>query len=154
MPIQSDLTLQPPSGIPVAFERNARSLPSFWYVQLAGWATFFLFVLLATAPGLKHLETLWDDFLTVVFMFLGSCMLRPICKRLQRSPLSWLQVEARTLAWCLVAGPIASFVAELLIMAFRRVPAAEFLVVAVQFTIVLFLWCNLYLNAKYRQQVA
>jgi hypothetical protein len=144
MPKQPDITLEIHSGMPIAPARDERVLPSFWCVQFAGWATFFLFVLLATLPGLKHPGTL----------FFGSCVLRPICRKLRRCPLSWLQVEARTLVWCLVVGPLASLVAEFIMMGFRRVSWGECLVVAVQFTIVLFLWCNLYLNAKYRQQAA
>lgn len=151
---QLDTALQPHLGTPVVVGRDERALPSFWYVQFAGWTTFFLFVLVATLPGLKRLATLVEDISTVAFMFLASCVLHPICKKLQRSSLSWLRVEARTLLWCLAISPVASLFAVLPARGFREIPWAEWLVVAIQFTIVLFLWCNLYLNAKYRQQAA
>lgn len=146
--------LQTPQRVQQDWHDGRGVLPSFWYVQVVGWLIFFLFILLATLPGLKRPATLWIDVLTVVFMFAGSCVLRPICNALQHSSLSWLHIEAWMLLSCLIVGPVASLFGQLFMMNFRKTSWGECLVEAVQFTIVLFLWGNLYLTAKYRREVS
>jgi hypothetical protein len=151
---QLESTLPRHSGTTDRPRLRERILPSFWHIQLVGWVSFFLLVLLATFPELKAPGTVREDILTVVFMFFGSCVLRPVCRSLQRSSLPWMRMEARSLEWCLFVGPIASGAAVLVMAIFRAMSWGEWLVVSVQFIVVLFLWCSLYFNAKYWQQAA
>ncbi len=150
---QLEISQTIPPVMPAIARVQEQVLPPFWLIQAAGWGSFFGVVLLATIPELNKPGTVREDVLTVLFMFFGSCVLRPLCRYLQGSSLTWLRLEASVLAWCLFVGPLASGVAILVMNLFRPMSWGEWIVVSVQFVVVLFLWCSLYFNAKYWQAV-
>ncbi|MGH9830643.1 MAG: hypothetical protein ACREDR_46145, partial [Blastocatellia bacterium] len=72
---------------------NEREFPSFWQLQIAGWAGFYLLVMVVSLPFLKEKGTAREDTWFVGSLFLASCILRPVCRSLTRRSLSWLVLE-------------------------------------------------------------
>jgi len=134
------------SGNPVQF-------PSFWRLQTIGWGCLYVLVLVAGIPDLLQKPgTLRESTLAVVFMFLGSFVLHPICRWLLRRSPSWLAFELRAFVWSLVVGTICAIAAELTVLAFRKMDWPDLAGNSVQFSVVLFLWCSLYFSIKQWQQ--
>jgi hypothetical protein len=85
---------------------NVLNLRSFWQIQIVGWCCFYLFDLLESIHNfLTRRVSIADQTVPIFFMFLGSCALRPFCRRLLRQSQSCLRslpyfgiLRARTLA--------------------------------------------------------
>ena len=135
------------------FQRDELGLPSFWQLQLLGWAAFYFVLLVAVLPYRKA-ENFQNQTIACAAMFLASCTLRPVCRRLLRRSLPWIGLEVRALAWSVAAGTVAAFATELAIVRAVRLVWTDLLVDIVQFSVVLFLWCTLYLSIKQWQQSA
>jgi two-component system, LytTR family, sensor kinase len=135
-------------------KRDELGFPSFWQLQFAGWVCLYWLVLGADIPGLKRGRQLQYDSLAVALMFLGSCLLRPVCRTLLRRSFSWLALEIRAFAWSLLAGSVLTFVMCLAILGVRRLNWTDFLGNDLQFSVVLFLWCSLYFSIKQWQRAA
>jgi len=114
----------------------------------------YVWTVVSIIPTLKQPGTLRGSSVFVLSMFAASCLLRPVCRSLMRRPLAWIALELRALAWCLVAGAITAYVAELLIFGIRPLDWADWLVTYTQATWVLFMWCSLYFSIKLWQQSA
>src|SRR5580704_12060947 len=126
--------------------------PSYWRLQAMGWTCLYVLVLVACIPDMTRPGTLRDQTVAIVFMFLGSLVLRPICRSLSRRWLPWLTLELKASVWSLVVGTIGAFTAELAVLRFRTVDWKDLAANAVQFAVVLFLWCTLYFSIKQWQQ--
>jgi two-component system sensor histidine kinase AlgZ len=130
---------------------DARSnLFSFWKLQALGWSGFYLLVSVASLAFLKETGVFWGNTIFVVLLFLASCALRYACRALLRRSLTWLALELRLFAWSLLAGALATLGTELLTPGAHsgRFDWANALVDLVQFSVVLFLWCSLYVSIK------
>src|SRR6202451_4575838 len=123
-------------------------IPSFWQLQIMGWLCLYVLVFVACIPDLSRPGTIRDNTVSVVFMFLGSCVLRPVSRSLLRRSLSWLALELRASMWSLLVGTVGAFTAELAVLDFRRIDWTDLAGNSVQFSVVLFLWCSLYFSIK------
>jgi two-component system LytT family sensor kinase len=130
--------------------RTARRFPSFWQVQIIGWACFYLMVLVASLPFLKQPGTFRDTTFWVAAMFAASWLLRPVCGSLLRRTLPWLSLGVRFAGWALLLGAVVSFFPDLVYLSFNfsQIDWAGWLVNLVQSSVVLFLWCSLYFSLK------
>jgi two-component system, LytTR family, sensor kinase len=135
-------------------KRDDLGLPSFWTLQLLGWTFFYLLIVISFLHYLGHPGTFRANNVMVVAMFLASCLLRSVCRRLMRRNLSWLALEARAFVWCLPAGILCAFLAELSVVDIVPIDYAEWVTTSMQATILLFLWCSLYFSIKLWQQSA
>jgi two-component system LytT family sensor kinase len=137
------------------FKRDELGFPSFWQLQMMGWACLYVLVLVGSIPDFLHRSGAFrDDTLAVVFMFMGSCVLRPICRALWQHALPWLAFEIRVFVWSLFVGAAGALTAELSVLGFRKMDWADLAGNSVQFAVVLFLWCSLYFSIKHWQQSA
>ena len=127
--------------------------PSFWQLQALGWAGLYVLVFVALLPYLRKAGALKDTTLSIVFMFLASCLLRPVCRSLVQRQLSWMAFEIRALAWSLVVGTAScSVFYKLVLWNVEKLDLGEWAGDSVQFSVVLFLWCSLYFSIKQWQQ--
>lgn len=133
---------------------NTMRFPSFPQLQMIGWACFYVLVLVACIPEINRPGTLRNETIAVAFMFLGSCVLHPVCRSLLRGSPSWLAFELKISAWSLVVGPVAACAAELAISGSRQMDWADLAASSVQFAVVLFLWGSLYFSIKQWQRSA
>jgi two-component system, LytTR family, sensor kinase len=132
-------------------KRDELGLPSFWQLQLLGWAGFCLVLLVAVLPYRKA-EEFANETVACVAMFLASCLLRPVCRRLLQHSLPWIATELRALAWSVAVGTVTVFVTEFAIHQAMRLDWIDLLSDLMQISVVLFLWCTLYLSIKQWQQ--
>ena len=136
-------------------KRDEFGFPSFWQLQIMGWACLCVLVLVGSIPDFLHRSGAFrDDILAMVFMFMGSCVLHPICRALWRRALPWLAFEIRVFVWSLLVGAAGAFAAEFSVLGFRKMDWADLAGNSVQFAVVLFLWCSLYFSIKAWQQSA
>jgi hypothetical protein len=85
-------------------------LQSFWQIQLIGWGCFYVYDLLSSIVELVgKRESLDEETVPIVLMFLGSCVLRPFCRcRLLRHSQSWIAFELKAAAAAMVTSiPVA-----------------------------------------------
>jgi two-component system LytT family sensor kinase len=129
--------------------------PSFWRLQIAGGICLYVIVLVACIPDVfRKPGAFRDNTITVVFMFLASFILHPICRSvLQRSP-SWLSYGLITSVWSAIVGTATAVVATLVVLRFRTFDWADLASNSVQIGVVLFLWCTLYFSIKQWQRSA
>jgi two-component system, LytTR family, sensor kinase len=134
---------------------NPLRLPTYWQLQMMGWASFYLLGIVGSlAQVLKQPELLRHHTVTVVFMFLGSCALHPICRSLLRRSPYWLAFAWRAAVWCVVWGAVSAFAADLTLSGFHGVSLPSLIGGSVQVAFVLVLWSSVYLSIKQWQQAA
>jgi two-component system, LytTR family, sensor kinase len=135
------------------FRRDEFGFPTYWTLQIAGWSAFLVLVLLCILPYLKEPGTLRGNVVSVLAMFVCSCLLRPVCRSLKERIPSLLALEVRALLWCIPAGAVSGFVCEWAALG-QRLAYSGWIVASVQNAVVLFLWCSLYFSIKQAQQSA
>jgi len=135
-------------------KRDGLGFPTFWTLQFVGWSCMYVWTFVSILPSIKHPGTLRGSSLFVLAMLAASCLLRPVCRSLMNRGFSWIALEVRALVWCLAAGAITAYVAELLAFGIRPLDWADWLVTYTQATWVLFVWCSLYFSIKLWQQAA
>jgi hypothetical protein len=132
---------------------------SFWWFQTIGWGCFYLLSILVVLPyiqqpgelgyqGVKSL--LMDQGMMSACGFLASLVLRPVVRSLVRRPLSWIALEVRTAGWSLIVGISVAFVAARLVVA--QLELVDLLEACAKMSVLLFLWCNLYISIKRSRQ--
>jgi len=136
------------------FRRDEFGFPTYWTLQIAGWSGFLVLVLLCILPYLKEAGTLRGNVVSVLAMFVCSCLLHPVCRSLKRRISSWLALEIRAFLWCVPTGAVSGFVCEWAAQGGRRFSYSEWIAASVQNSVVLFLWCSLYFSIKQWQQSA
>jgi two-component system LytT family sensor kinase len=135
------------------FKRDELGFPSFWQLQMMGWVGLYVLAVVGSIPDfLKRTAVLRDTTVAVLFMFLATFALRPICRSLRRRSLSLLAFEIRAFVWSLLLGVTGAFAAEFTVLRFRTMDWPDLAGNAVQFAVVLFLWCSLYFSIKQWQQ--
>ena len=134
------------------FKLDERGFLSFRQLQLLGWTALYILVIVGSIPDFRHPWAFRDDTIGTAFMFLGSCALRPVCRSLVRRSLPWFPFEVRAFIWSLVAGTVAAFLFEVVVLGFAKMDWADLAANSVQFSVVLFLWCSLYFSIKQWQQ--
>ena len=132
---------------------NFLNLKSFWQVQIVGWSCFYLFDLLESIHSFltKH-EYLDEETVPILFMFLGSCALRPFCRWLLRQSQSWIAFELKAAAASLATSIPVACASGLILQRSYRVPWHALVSVWMWSFFILFMWCSLYFSIKQWQQ--
>lgn len=131
--------------------RDNSGFPGFWTLQLVGFGCFALSALIADVPSLGILQTLRSSGSFLIWTFAASCVLRFVCGSLVRRGLSWVALELWAFAWCIPAGAVSGFLAEL--TAHGHLPGLyAWLVLSMQIVFILVAWCSLYFSIKMWQQ--
>jgi two-component system LytT family sensor kinase len=132
---------------------KALNLRSFWQFQIIGWGIFLLYDLLGTSPMfLSKRESIDEEVVPILFMFLGSCALRPVCRWLLQREHSWIAFEFKAAAAAVaVSTPVACGVG-LVLQGFHHVTWPSLAAVLTWSSFVLFMWCSLYFSIKQWQQ--
>ena len=100
--------------------KNALNLRSFWQIQIVGWCSFYLFDLLESIHNfLTRRVSIADQTVPIFFMFVGSCALRPFCRRLLRRSQSWIAFELRAAAAAMVTSIPVACAAGLILQNFK-----------------------------------
>jgi hypothetical protein len=123
--------------------------PSFWPLQMSGWAVLYLLLLLAALPHLAERDILRYNTLAWAVLFCLTLLIRPVCRMASaRWAGSWLAVEGFSFVLSLVLGGLVTFVTGLAIFGWTRLNGSNWMVSGVQSAMVLFLWCSLYFSIK------
>ncbi len=134
---------------------DALRFPSFWRLQIIGGICLYVVVLVACIPDIvKRPAELGEVSVLVLFMFLGSFVLHPLCRSLLRRSPSWLAFGLGMSVWSLVVGIAAAVTAKLVLFHFNKVDWPDLAGDSVQSAVVLFLWCSLYFSIKQWQRSA
>jgi two-component system, LytTR family, sensor kinase len=133
---------------------NILNLRSFWQTQIIGWGCFYLYDLLESIHAfLTKRESIDTKTVPIVFMFLGSCALRPVCRWLLRQSQSWMAFELKAAAAAVGTSIPAGYAACLILRFFHPVvPWHALVTVWAWSAFVLFMWCSLYFSIKQWQQ--
>ena len=115
--------------------------------------SFYLLVLLLTLPHRNPGEFRHQTIFCAT-VFLGSCLLRPVCRSVLRRSLPWLSLEIRAFGWSAAYGAAATFMWELEKLNAVRPMRTDFLENWLPFSVVFFLWCTLYFSPTQWQQAA
>ncbi len=128
-------------------------LRSFWQIQIIGWCCFYLFDLLESIHEFLTKRVYIDEeTVPIVFMFLGSCALRPFCRWLLRQSQSWIAFELKAAAAAMVTSIPVACAACLVLQNFYPVPWHALVAVLMWSFFILFMWCSLYFSIKQWQQ--
>jgi two-component system, LytTR family, sensor kinase len=129
--------------------------PSFWRLQIIGGVCLYVIVLVACIPDLFRKPAVFrENSMVVVFMFLGSFILHPICRSLLRRSPSWLSFGLRMSVWSGIVGTAGAVATTLVVLGFHKFDWSDLTANSVQFAVVLFLWCSLYFSIKQWQRSA
>ena len=132
---------------------NVLNLRSFWQIQIVGWCCFYLFNLLESIHNfLTQRVSIKEQTVPIFFMFLGSCALRPFCRRLLRQSQSWIAFELKAAAAAMVTSIPVACAACLILESFEHVPWHALVAVSMWSCFILFIWCSLYFSIKQWQQ--
>jgi two-component system, LytTR family, sensor kinase len=133
--------------------QNVVNLRSFWQIQIIGWCCFYLFDLLESIHQfLTKRVFIKEETVPIVLMFLGSCLLHPFCRRLQRQSDSWIEFELKAAAAAMVTSIPVACAAGLILQNFYSVPWHALVAVLMWSFFILFVWCSLYFSIKQWQQ--
>jgi two-component system sensor histidine kinase AlgZ len=127
--------------------------PSFWRLQIIGGICLYVVVFAACVPDIVKRPGFFRNVsVLVIFMFLGSFVVHPICRSsLRRSP-SWLAFGLRMSVWSLIVGIASTLAAELVLINSGKFDWPDVVGDSVQSSVVLFLWCSLYFSIKQWQR--
>jgi two-component system LytT family sensor kinase len=127
--------------------------PSFWPLQFIGWVCFYLVGIVGSIPDIfRQPGALRGNTVRVGAMFLGSCVLHPLCRALLRRSPSWLAYALRAAGWSMVLGAAAALASMLVLQGAQNMSLPNLVGRSVQFGFVLFLWSSVYLSIKQWQQ--
>ncbi len=128
---------------------NSFQLRTFWQFQLVGWGCFYLVDLLGSIPDfLARRYSLVGETTPIFFMFLGSCMLRPICRWLFRISDSFVIFEARAAVASVLTGIVNAFATVVVLHGVLHLEWSSLLPVGMWTSYVLFMWCSLFFSIK------
>ena len=131
--------------------RSELRFPGFWTVQLIGWSCFYVTVVISALPNLRDPSALRGGTAYTLAAFAVSCLLRPVCRRLIRSSLSWVALEVRAAFWSVPAGLVSGYAAVLATSG--HLPNwVDWLETSLQSAFTLFMWCSLYFSIKLWQR--
>jgi two-component system LytT family sensor kinase len=132
---------------------NVLNFRSFWQIQIVGWCCFYLFNLLESIHNfLTQRVSIKEQTVPIFFMFLGSCALRPFCRRLVRQSQTWIAFELKAAAAAMITSIPVACAACLILESFEHVPWHALVAVSMWSGFILFIWCSLYFSIKQWQQ--
>jgi two-component system LytT family sensor kinase len=127
--------------------------PSFWQLQAIGWGALYAWGLLGSISDLRSWSSAFRvNTLAMAFMFLNSIALRPVCRSLLRRSTDWLGFVLRTAVWSVAAGNLCALVIGCILDGIHNMVWSDFAANSMQFSLLLFMWCNLYFSIKHWQQ--
>jgi len=133
--------------------KNALKRRPFWQFQIVGFGCFYLSNLFGSIPQLLSThDSIREETVPIFVMFLGSCALHPVCRRLWRKPQSWIALELKATAWAVVAGILSAGATGVALWGFHDVNWIGLAPLLVWSASVLFIWCSLYFSIKQWQQ--
>ena len=133
--------------------KSALHLRSFWQIQIIGWGCFYAYDLLSSIVELLgKRESLDEETVPLVLMFLGSCALRPFCRRVLRRSQSWIAFELKVAVAAVVTSIPVACGTGLILQFFHHVTLSSLVSVLSWSAFVLFMWCSLYFSIKQWQQ--
>jgi two-component system LytT family sensor kinase len=139
--------------MPLMNRNGVLHLRSFWQIQIIGWGCFYLYDLLESIHAfLTKRVVIAEETVPIALMFLGSCALRPFCRRLLRQSHSWIAFELKAVAAAMVTSIPVAGGAGLILENFYHVAWHALVSVWAWSTFVLFMWCSLYFSIKQWQQ--
>lgn len=128
---------------------NPWRLSPFWKIQAVAWICFYAWGLLGSIPDMLHRSAAFRECTVLTgILFLGSCILHPICRWLLRRYPSLLAFELRAFGASVPIGVAAALSFELTLTGFHNVNAVNLAANLVQFPFSLFMWCSLYFSVK------
>src|ERR1700691_3399083 len=129
--------------------RKPLRLISFWQLQALGWVCFYGWTLLGSLPDLlKRSGALRENTEVVGFLFLGSCVLHPVCRWLLRHYPSWVAFELRAFVASVTIGAAVAIVFELTLNGIHNINVVNLAVNSGNFPFLLFSWSSLYFSIK------
>jgi two-component system sensor histidine kinase AlgZ len=129
--------------------RKPLRLISFWQLQAVGWVCFYAWTLLGSLPDiLKRSGALRENTEVVGLLFLGSCVLHPVCRWLLRRYPSWIAFELRAFGASVTIGAAVAFVFELTVKGIHNMNVVNLAVNSADFPFLLFSWSSLYFSIK------
>ena len=124
-------------------------LTSFWQLQTLGWVCFYMWTLLGSFPDLlRGSGAFRQDTVVVGLLFLGSCIIHPVCRWLLRRYPSWIAFELRAFAASVTIGAAVAFVYELTIRGIHNLSVVNLAENSANFPFLLFSWSSLYFSIK------
>jgi hypothetical protein len=125
------------------------NLRSFWQIQIVGWGCFYLYDLLESIHAfVTKREFIDEETVPIVFMFLASVALRPVCRWLLRQSQSWIAFELKSAAAAMVTSIPVACASGLVLRNFYQVPWHALVTVWAWSAFMLFIWCSLYFSIK------
>lgn len=133
---------------------NVLNLRSFWQIQIIGWGCFYLFDLGESIHFfLTKRVSIAEELVPITAMFLGSFVLRPICRRLLRQSQSWVAFELKAAAAAMgTAVPAGCAACYVLSFLYPAVPWHAVVATVMWSFFILFMWCSLYFSIKQWQR--
>jgi two-component sensor histidine kinase len=129
---------------------NPLRLTSFWQLQILGWICFYAWTLLGSIPDLVRRSGAFRENTTVVvLLFLGTCVLHPICRWLLRRYPSWFAFEWRAFCVSVTIGAAVSFAFEVTLMGIHNMDPVDLAGNSARFPFLLFSWSSLYFSIKH-----
>jgi len=130
--------------------------PSFWKLQAVGWLGLYTLALLGLLPDLMQQPGKACDLtMLMAGWFLGSCLLRPICRSLRKRISPWLLLELSAFGCSATVGAAASalgLAGMWYARGMHRIVWVDLTSNATRGIVVLFFWCTLYFSIKQWQQ--
>jgi Histidine kinase len=129
-------------------------LPSFWQLQIGGWAVYFLMMLLSFLPSKELRDELMYRISFCAICFIASFALHIVCRRLWREQASWSRVVRVIALTCyslgLVCGTVLLWLdAKYMMPSWEKFQWYYIFANALSPTFVLALWSALYFGIKF-----
>jgi two-component system LytT family sensor kinase len=132
----------------MVFHRSLR-LTSFWQLQTLGWVSFYAWTLLGNLPDiLRRPAAIHEINVMLGLLFIGTCILHPVCRWLLRHYPSWVAFEWRAFVVSVATGATVAFLFEVTLKGIHHLNIVDLTVNSAQFPFLLFSWCSLYLSIK------
>ena len=124
-------------------------LYTYWQLQAVGWVCFYAWNLLGSLPDiLRRPGALRENTLVVVLLFIGTCILHPVCRWLLRHYPSWVAFELRAFGVSVAIGATIAFVFEVTLRGIHHMQVVDLAVNSADFPFLLFCWSSLYYSIK------
>ena len=120
----------------------------FVKLQIAGWACMYLLLMVAALPNVNEPGIFRFNSVACLLLCVMSFGMHPICRTMGRETNRLLALAPRVFAVCAVAGSVVALAAELFTFGRKNFDRSEYVVSAVQCTVILFLWASVYFVIK------
>jgi two-component system sensor histidine kinase AlgZ len=132
----------------MVFPKSLR-LASYWQLQTVAWAGFYVWTLLGNLPEIVRRPAAFREATVLVgLLFLGSCILHPVCRWLLRHYPSWIAFELRALVVSVAIGATIAFVYEVTFTGIHSLNTVELALFSAHFPFLLISWSSLYFSIK------